>query len=208
MNYAELVAEIKSYTENEFNTTDINTFITQAEQRILNSVQLPASRKLSTLTTSIGVATIALPADYLATFSVALQLPSGSLSYLLNKDANFLREAFPSTSTAQPTHYALTGAYEFTLAPIPNAAYTVNLAYFGYPASITTATTSWLGENFSSVLLYGSLVEAYTFMKGEQDIMAVYDAKFKEAMVMLKQLADAKNRQDTFRDGQVRYPVT
>jgi len=208
MNYSELVAEIQSYTENVFSTTDINTFITQAEQRIQNSVQLPSSRKLSTLTTSIGVATLTLPSDYLFTFSVALQLPSGSLSYLLNKDPNFLREAFPSTSTAQPTHYALTGGYEFTLAPIPNAAYPVKLAYFGYPDSITTATTSWLGDNFSSVLLYGSLVEAYTFMKGDQDILTVYDTKFKEAMVLLKQLADAKNRQDTFRDGQIRYPVT
>jgi hypothetical protein len=207
MNYASLVAEISSYTENVFSTADVNTFITQAEQRVLNYVQLPASRKVATLTTSSGVATIPLPSDYLATFSVSLQLPSGAVAYLLNKDPNFLREAFPSTSTAQPTHYALTGPFEFTLAPIPNAAYTVSLAYFSYPASITTANTSWLGDNFSSVLLYGSLVEAYIFMKGDQDIMAMYDAKFKEALDLLKNLADAKNRQDTFRDGQVRYPV-
>lgn len=208
MNYASLVAEISSYTENVFSTDDINTFITQAEQRVLNSVQLPASRKVAALTSSVGVATIALPSDYLATFSVSIQFQSGAISYLLNKDPNFLREAFPSSATAQPTHYALTGPFEFTLAPIPNAAYTVNVAYFYYPASITTANTSWLGDNFSSVLLYGSLVEAYIFMKGDQDIMAVYDTKFKEALAMLKQLADAKNRQDTFRDGQVRYPVT
>lgn len=208
MNYNELVAEIQSYTENTFSTADVNTFITQAEQRILNAVQLPASRKLADLTTSIGVATVALPSDYLSTFSVAIQLPSGTYSYLLNKDPNFLREAFPTTATAQPTHYALTGGYEFTLAPIPNAAYTVKLTYFGYPNSITLpAGTSWLGDNFSSVLLYGSLVEAYTFMKGDQDIMALYDGKFKEAMALLKQLADAKNRQDTFRVDQVRYPV-
>lgn len=208
MNYNQLVAEIQSYTENVFSATDVNTFITQAEQRIANAVQLPASFQYSTLTTSIGVATLTLPADYLATFSVALQLPSGAQAYLLNKDFTFLREAFPTTATGQPQYYALSQAYELTLAPIPGAVYPVNVAYYGYPDSITLpAGTSWLGDNFSSVLLYGSLVEAYTFMKGDQDVMALYDTKFKEAMGLLKQLADAKNRQDTFRSDQVRYPV-
>lgn len=208
MNYNQLVASLQSYTENVFSTTDVNTFITQAEQRIANAVQLPASFKYSTLTTSIGVATLTLPADYLATFSVALQLPSGTQAYLLNKDFTFLREAFPTTATGQPQYYALSQAYEITLAPIPGAVYPVNVAYYGYPDSITLpAGTSWLGDNFSSVLLYGSLVEAYTFMKGDQDVMALYDTKFKEAMALLKQLADAKNRQDTFRSDQVRYPV-
>lgn len=208
MNYNQLVAELQSYTENVFSVADINTFITQAEQRIANAVQLPASFKYSTLTTSIGVATLTLPADYLATFSVALQLPSGAQAYLVNKDFTFLREAFPTTATGQPQYYALSQAYELTLAPIPSAVYPVNVAYYGYPDSITLpAGTSWLGDNFSSVLLYGSLVEAYTFMKGDQDVMALYDTKFKEAMALLKQLADAKNRQDTFRSDQVRYPV-
>jgi hypothetical protein len=208
MNYNQLVAELQSYTENVFSTADVNTFITQAEQRIANAVQLPASFQYSTLTTSIGVATLTLPADYLATFSVALQLPSGAQAYLLNKDFTFLREAFPTTATGQPQYYALSQAYEITLAPIPGAVYPVNVAYYGYPDSITLpAGTSWLGDNFSSVLLYGSLVEAYTFMKGDQDVMALYDTKFKEAMGLLKQLADAKNRQDTFRSDQVRYPV-
>lgn len=208
MNYNQLVAELQSYTENVFSTADVNTFITQAEQRIANAVQLPASFQYSTLTTSIGVATLTLPADYLATFSVALQLPSGAQAYLLNKDFTFLREAFPTTATGQPQYYALSQAYEITLAPIPGAVYPVNIAYYGYPDSITLpAGTSWLGDNFSSVLLYGSLVEAYTFMKGDQDVMALYDTKFKEAMGLLKQLADAKNRQDTFRSDQVRYPV-
>ena len=208
MNYNQLVAEIQSYTENVFSATDVNTFITQAEQRIANAVQLPASFQYSTLTTSIGVATLTLPADYLATFSVALQLPSGTQAYLLNKDFTFLREAFPTTATGQPQYYALSQAYEITLAPIPGAVYPVNVAYYGYPDSITLpAGTSWLGDNFSSVLLYGSLVEATIFMKGEQDLMSYYDGKFKEAMGLLKQLADAKNRQDTFRSDQVRYPV-
>lgn len=208
MNYNQLVAELQSYTENVFSVADVNTFITQAEQRIANAVQLPASFKYSTLSTSIGVATLTLPADYLATFSVALQLPSGAQAYLINKDFTFLREAFPTTATGQPQYYALSQAYELTLAPIPGAVYPVNVAYYGYPDSITLpAGTSWLGDNFSSALLYGSLVEAYTYMKGDQDVMALYDAKFKEAMGLLKQLADAKNRQDTFRSDQVRYPV-
>jgi hypothetical protein len=208
MNYNQLVAEIQSYTENVFSATDVNTFITQAEQRIANAVQLPASFQYSTLTTSIGVATLTLPADYLATFSVALQLPSGTQAYLLNKDFTFLREAFPTTATGQPQYYALSQAYEITLAPIPGAVYPVNIAYYGYPDSITLpAGTSWLGDNFSSVLLYGSLVEAYLFMKGDADILAAYDKQFKEAMALLKQLIDAKNRQDTFRSDQVRYPV-
>lgn len=208
MNYNQLVAELQSYTENVFSTADVNTFITQAEQRIANAVQLPASFKYSTLSTSIGVATLTLPADYLATFSVALQLPSGAQAYLINKDFTFLREAFPTTATGQPQYYALSQAYELTLAPIPSAVYPVNVAYYGYPDSITLpAGTSWLGDNFSSALLYGSLVEATIFMKGEQDIMSYYDGKFKEAMGLLKQLADAKNRQDTFRSDQVRYPV-
>lgn len=208
MNYNQLVAELQSYTENVFSVADVNTFITQAEQRIANAVQLPASFKYSTLSTSIGVATLTLPADYLATFSVALQLPSGAQAYLVNKDFTFLREAFPTTATGQPQYYALSQAYELTLAPIPGAVYPVNVAYYGYPDSITLpAGTSWLGDNFSSALLYGSLVEATIFMKGEQDIMSYYDSKFKEAMGLLKQLADAKNRQDTFRSDQVRYPV-
>jgi hypothetical protein len=208
MNYNQLVTELQSYTENVFSTADVNTFITQAEQRIANAVQLPASFKYSTLATSIGVDTLTLPADYLATFSVALQLPSGAQAYLLNKDFTFLREAFPTTATGQPQYYALSQAYELTLAPIPNAVFPVKVAYYGYPSSITApAGTSWLGDNFSSALLYGSLVEATIFMKGEQDLMSYYDGKFKEAMGLLKQLADAKNRQDTFRSDQVRYPV-
>jgi hypothetical protein len=208
MNYNALVTEIQSYTENVFSTTDVNTFITQAEQRVLNTVQLPASRKTATLTASIGVQTVSLPSDFLTSFSFAVILPSGAYAYLLNKDPNFIREAFPFPPvTGQPTHYAMSNAYEFTLGPTPDAAYSLYLAYFGYPASITTAGTSWLGDNFSSVLLYGSLVEAYSFMKGDQDIMSLYDTKYKEALALLKQLVDAKNRQDTYRDGQVRYPV-
>lgn len=210
MNLAELQAAIGSYTENVFDTVDLNTFIVQAEERINNSVQLPAARKTATLTAAPNVAFVPLPADYLAPYSLALVAPAtGNYEYLLNKDPNFVQEAFPIGSfVGTPSHYAQVAPYELVLGPIPNVAYSLQLVYFGYPTSITIAGTSWLGDNFSPALLYGSLLEAYIFMKGETDIMAAYDAKFKEAVAMLKQLVDAKTRQDSYRAGQVRYPVT
>jgi hypothetical protein len=208
MNYAELCAEITSYTENAFATDDLNTFITQTEQRVLNFVQLPASWQITTLTATSGAPIVMLPSDYLAIFSVAIIDGSGNQTQLLNKDYSFLREAFPNpATTGVPVNYALSGDYQITLAPTPNTNYPVSFTYFGYPNSITTAGTSWLGDNFSSVLLYGSLVEATIFMKGEQDLMSYYDGKFKEALDLLKNLVDGKNRQDSYRGGQVRYPV-
>lgn len=209
MTYAELVAAITSYTENQFSTTDINTFITQAEQRVLNTVQLPAARKNTTLQASVNTPFLTLPADFLYIFSLGVVAPDGSIAYLLNKDVNFIREAFPFPAVVgQPTHYSLYNATELFVGPTPNIAYTFTLSYSGYPLSITVAGNTWLGDNFSSVLLYGALVEATVFMKGEADVSAMYDAKFKEALALLKQLSDAKNRQDVFRDGQIRYPVT
>ena len=208
MNYSELVAEITSYTENAFATVDINTFITQTEQRVLNFVQLPASWKITTLSAASGVPVVTLPSDYLAIFSVAIIDGSGNQTQLLNKDYSFLREAFPNpATTGVPVNYALSGDYQITLAPTPNTTYPVSFTYFGYPDSIVTAGTSWLGDNFSSVLLYGSLVEAYTFMKGATELIQLYDTKFKEALDLLKNLVDGKNRQDSYRGGQVRYPV-
>lgn len=209
MNLSELQAAIGSYTENVFDTVDLNTFIVQAEERINNSVQLPSARKTATLTAAPSVATVALPADYLAPYSLARVTPAtGDLEYLLNKDPNFVQEAFPIGSfVGPPSHYAQVAPYELILGPVPNVAYSLQLVYFGYPSSITVGGTSWLGDNFSSALLYGSLVEAYIFMKGETDMMAAYDAKFKEAVALLKQLVDAKTRQDSYRAGQIRYPV-
>lgn len=212
MNLTELRTAIASYTENEFSNTDLDTFIVQAEERINNSVQLPAARKTATLNTFPYTPWIDLPSDYLYTYSLAVEEPvTMNSKFLLQKDPSFVQEAFPDGQYAGfPTHYAQTGPYRFILGPIPDTYYTVLLVYFGYPVSITVAPTgrTWLGDNGSSALLYGSLVEAYTFMKGEQDMMAVYDAKYKEALALLKQLADAKIRQDSYRAGQVRYPVT
>jgi hypothetical protein len=210
MNYAQLVAEIQSYVEDQFQTDDINTFIQQAEQRIYNTVQLPALRKNVTGTLTTGNKYLATPSDWLATFSLAVINANNEYLYLLNKDVNFIRQSFPDTDSdfyAEPQYYAVFDNSTFILGPTPDAAYTVELHYFYYPESIVTAGTSWIGTNFSSVLLYGSLLEAYTYMKGEQDIINQYQKRYDEAMILLKQLGDAKNRMDAYRDGQVRYPV-
>jgi len=210
MNYSELVTEIQSYTENQFETTDINTFITQAEQRIYNTVQLPALRKNVTGTTTSGNKYLAMPSDWLATFSLAVINASNEYTYLLNKDVNFIRQAFPDTDSDfydEPQYYAVFDNTAFILGPTPNANYAVELHYFYYPTSIVTAGTTWLGDNFSSTLLYGSLLEAYTYMKGEADVIAQYQKRYDEAMALLKQLGDGKDRQDAYRSGQVRYPV-
>jgi hypothetical protein len=210
MNYAELVAQIQDYTENTFTTTDINTFITQAEQRIYNTVQLPALRKNVTGSLSAGNKYLAMPTDWLATFSLAVFGADNEYKYLLNKDVNFIRQSFPDTDSAfygEPQYYAVFNATSFIVGPTPDINYSAELHYFYYPESITTAGTTWIGNNFSSVLLYGSLLEAYTYMKGEQDVLNNYKARYDEAMALLKQLGDGKDRQDAYRSGQVRYPV-
>jgi hypothetical protein len=210
MNYTQLVAEIQSYVENQFTTTDVNTFIQQAEQRIYNSVQLPALRKNVTGTTTTGNKYLAIPTDWLATFSLAVINANNEYTYLLNKDVNFIRQSYPDTDSdfyGVPTYYAVFDQNTFILGPTPDANYAIELHYFYYPESIVTANTTWLGDNFSSALLYGSILEAYTYMKGEAEIIAQYQKRYSEALILLKQLGDAKNRMDAYRDGQVRYPV-
>ncbi len=212
MNYTQLVAEIQSYTENTFQTVDINTFITQAEQRIYNSVQLPALRKNVTGTTTYGNKYLAMPNNWLATFSLAVINANNEYLYLLNKDVNFIRQSFPDTDVdfyGVPEYYAVFDNSTFIMGPTPDASYAVELHYFYYPESITTVVggQTWLGDNFSSTLLYGSLLEAYTYMKGEADVIANYKARYDEAMFLLKQLGDGKDRQDAYRSGQVRVKV-
>ena len=228
MNYSQLVIAIQSYTENQFpevyladgstesSTTQINRFIEQAEQRIYNTVQFPSLRKNVTGVTTTSNKYLACPTDFLATYSMAAINTDGSYEYLLNKDVNFIRQAYPQpTDTAFPKYYALFGPQSsaeneltFILGPTPDAAYGVELHYYYYPESITTALTTWLGDNFDTVLLYGCLVEAYTFMKGEQDIIAGYDMKYKEALALAKRLGDGMERQDAYRSGQFRQAVT
>jgi hypothetical protein len=218
MNYATLSSTIQAYVENDFpasvgsgsltSAQQIATFVSQAEQRIYNTVQLLAERKVTTLVTVNGTSTVTAPADWLSTYSFAVLTPATSAyTFLLNKDVEFVREAYPAVaSTGAPKYYALLDD-TFLLGPTPDAVYTLSLNYMAYPTSITTANNTWLGDNFDSVLLYGSLLEAYTFMKGEADVIAGYQKRYDEAMVQLKQLAEGKNRQDTYRTLQVRYPV-
>ena len=210
MNYTELVTEIQSYVENEFATADINTFIEQAEQRIYNTVQLPAIRKNVTGSLTTGNKYLSVPDDWLATFSLAVIDDTGEYQYLLNKDVNFIRAAYPTTATADwalPEYYAIFDYTSFILGPTPDQNYSVELHYYYYPESIVTAGTTWLGDNFDSALLYGSLLEAYTYMKGEAEVMQVYQGRYQETLALLKMLGDGKDRRDAYRSGQVRYPV-
>jgi len=216
VNYAQLVVAVSDYTENTFQTTDMNTFIQQAEQRIYNTIQFPSLRKNVTGVTATGNKYLACPSDFLSVYSIAVYPTGGEYSYLLNKDVNFIREAYPQpTDTSTPKYYALFGPQStneaeltFILGPTPDAVYNVELHYFYYPASIVTAVNTWLGDNFDTVLLYGTLVEAYTYMKGEQDMMALYDGKYKEALALAKRLGDGLERQDAYRNGQYRQKVT
>jgi hypothetical protein len=215
MNYAELVTAVEDYTENTFPTVDMNTFIDQAEQKIYNSVQLPALRKNVTGTLTASNKYLSCPDDFLAVFSLAVIGTTGEYTYLLDKDVNFIREAYPSpTATGIPKFYAIFGPQlsfptelSLILGPTPNQSYNVELHYFYYPQSIVTSGTSWLGDNFDSALLNGTLMEAITYMKGEADMLALYKNRFDESMFLLKQLGDGKNRQDAYRSGQVRVPV-
>jgi len=220
MNYSELTAAIEAYTENtETNfVAEIPVFVKQAEQRIYNSVQFPSIRKNVTGVMSSGNKYMACPADFLAVYSMAVFPASGTgdYAYLLNKDVNFIREAYPNpASTGQPKYYALFGPQStnlaeltFILGPTPDANYNAELHYYYYPESIVTAGTTWLGDNFDTVLLYGSLIEAYTYMKGEQDMMALYNQKYVEALTLAKRLGDGMERQDAYRSGQVRAQVS
>jgi hypothetical protein len=208
MNYAQLVTAIQDYCEQTFATADVNVFIQQAEQRVYNSVQLPALRRNVTGTTTIANKYLSAPTDWLATYSLAVIDAAGDYEYLLNKDVNYIREAYPSASdSGKPLYYALFDQNSFILGPTPDANYSMELHYFYYPESIVTAGTTWLGDNFDSVLLYGTLLEAYTYLKGEQDVISVYKQRYDEAMMLLKQLGDGKDRRDAYRSGQVRYPV-
>ena len=226
MNYTQLTAAICDYTQNfeqDF-VANIPVFVKQAEQRIYNSVQFPSLRKNVTGLTTASNKYLSAPTDFLSVYSMAVVDGDGNYEYLLNKDVNFIRQAYPNpASTGLPRYYALFGPtttgspnpvltdeLSFILGPTPDAQYTVELHYFFYPESITVAADgqTWLGDNFDSVLLYGSLVEAYTFMKGEQDMMAAYDSKYKEALAMAKRLGDGMERQDAYRSGQFRQAVT
>lgn len=217
MTYNELVTAVQSYTENTFPTVDMDRMIEQAEQKIYNAVQLPSLRKNVTGTCTTNNKYLSCPNDYLSSFSLAVIDATGVYSYLLNKDVNFIREAYPSpTDTGLPLYYGLFGPQysypdelSFILGPTPDAGYNMELHYFFYPESITVAVDgqTWLGDNFDVALLNGTLIEAITYMKGEPDMLALYQARYQEAMMLLKQLGDAKEKGDSYRDGVPKYPV-
>jgi hypothetical protein len=234
MNYTELSARIKAYAENDFpesagaltSAQQIATFVKQAEQRIYNFVQPPALRKNVYGELSADEKYLNLPDDFLAVYSLAVltnpavDVLDSPQEFLLNKDVSFIRESYPTpTDTGTPKYYALFGMtvgenvpvpykqYSLIVGPTPDLDYKVELHYYHYPQSIVDAGSSWLGDNFDSVLLYGSLLEAIVFMKGEADVIAAYKARYDEAMALYKQMGDGKERQDAYRSGQVRVPV-
>jgi hypothetical protein len=234
--YNELFETIKGYTENDFPNTQygdpsavnlnftsaeqVNTFIRQAEQRIYNSVQFPSIRKNVTGLTTASNKYLSSPLDFLAVYSIAVIDGDGNYEYLLNKDVNFIRAAYPNpSSTGIPQYYALfgptttntnppsvTNELSFILGPTPDAQYSVELHYYYYPESIVTAGSTWLGDNFDSALLYGSLLEAYTYMKGEADVIQNYLGRYSEALSLARRLGDGLERSDAYRSGQARMP--
>jgi len=223
MNYAELSAAIQNYSESDEQlfVENIPTFVKLAEQKIYNSTQIAYLRRNVVGVTTTNNKYVATPPDFLSVYSVAVVDPSGEYIYLLDKDVNFIRQAYPApTDTGIPKYYAifgptttntdpaeLTNELSLILGPTPNGSYTVELHYFFYPESIVTAGTTWLGDNFDSVLLYGAMREASIFQRQEADVVANYESKYNEAMTLLRQLGDGKQRTDAYRTGQARYPV-
>ena len=216
MNYTELCQNIADICENTFTSDEYALFAQQAEQRIYNTVQLANLRKNVTGTLTSGNKYLQAPSDFLSTYSIAVIDAQDDYHYLLNKDVNFIREAYPSASSAGlPKHYAIFGPrsndvneLSFILGPTPNASYAVELHYYYYPESIVTAGTTWLGDNFDSALMNGALVEAIRYMKGEPDMVKLYQDMYVQAIALLKNLGDGKQRMDAYRDGQVRAQVS
>jgi len=223
VNYSELRQKIIDFaeTEEQMFLDNIDGFIRDAEQQIFNAVQIPALRKNATSTLTQNNSYLSSPSDFLAVFSLAVVGLDGSYEYLIDKDVNFIRQAYPSpTDTGFPRYYAIfgptttsdqppviTNELSFILGPTPDSNYRVELHYFYYPESIVTAGTTWLGDNFDSALFYGAMRQASLFQRMEQDVVANYEQKHTEAMTLLKQLGDGKQRTDSYRTGQVRYPV-
>lgn len=216
MTYTELVTALQGYLENTFDTTDLNTCIRNAEQRVYLAINFAAARRLTTLSTANGNPYVDCPTDFLSAESLAVIDGTGAYSFLLSKDPSYIREAYPLPSfVSLPRIYAIMGVasdakeLRFILAPTPNAVYSLELNYYFYPESITTVAggRTWLGDNLESALLYGALVECYTFLKGEADLIKLYDDKYKEALLLAKRMGDGAQRQDIYRSGFAKTPV-
>jgi hypothetical protein len=211
MNYTELCTNIENICENDFSAQELAMFTEQAEQKIYNTVQIPAIRKNVTGAMTTGNKYLQIPSDFLYVYSLAVIESSGEYHYLIDKDVNFIREAYPRDVTATrtiPKYYAIFDASAFIVGPTPDQSYSAELHYGYYPESIVTAGTTWLGTEFDSALLNGALIEAIRFMKGEPDMIAVYEKLYVQAIGLLKNLGDGKLRTDTYRTVQVRNPVS
>ena len=209
MNYTELKDNIEDICENSFTDDQLAMFTQQAEQKIFNTVQIPALRKNQTGSLTTNIKYLSTPSDFLWNYSLAVIDGDGAYHFLINKDVNFIREAYPTpTATGLPKHYAYFDDNTFILGPTPDADYSAEIHYGYYPESIVTAGTTWLGDEFDSALLNGALVEAIRFMKGEPDIIANYEKMYVQAIALLKNLGDGKLREDAYRSGQVRNPVS
>tara|TARA_R100001377_G_scaffold65866_1_gene41139 strand:- start:2172 stop:2807 length:636 start_codon:yes stop_codon:yes gene_type:complete len=211
MNYAALVTAIQDYTQNAETSfvANIPNFVQQAEERINRSIMLPELRKNATTTLTAGSKYLARPSDFISVFSFAVINAAGAYTYLIDKDVNFVREAYPDpATTGTPEYYAQFDGDRagddgnFILGPSTDAIYTAELHYYYDPASIVTAGTSWYGDNAEAALLYGSLIEAYTYMKGEQDLIALYSTRYSEALGQLTGV-QLRSAQDEYRDGKL-----
>jgi len=208
VNYTELKTNIQDICENTFTDDQLALFTQQAEQTIYNTVQIPELRRNQTGNVTSGNKYLIYPTDMLYVFSLAVTDDDGNFQYLLDKDVNFIREAYPSPSTTGlPKHYAFFDDTAFILGPTPDSNYVVELHYGYYPESIVTAGTTWLGDEFDSALLNGALIEAIRFLKGEPDMVALYEKMYVQSITLLKNLGDGKMRQDAYRSGQFRREV-
>ena len=219
MNYTELSANVQDIVENTFTNDQMAMLVKQAEQKIYNTVQIANLRKNVYGQLTADNQYLSAPTDFLSVYSLAVitggNTSTGTYAYLLNKDVNFIREAYPApNSKGVPKHYAIFGPrsdleteLSFIVGPTPDSAYYVELHYYYYPESIVTAGTTWLGDNFDSALLNGTVLEAVRFMKAEQDQFAANGEMYTQALALLKNLGDGKQRMDAYRDGQVRNPV-
>lgn len=209
MNYSELTANIQDICEQTFTADQLAMFTQQAEQKIYTTVDLPAFRKNQTGSLTSGNKYLTMPTGMLYVYSLAVIDTDGEYYYLINKDVNFIREAYPKPSdTGQPKHYAVFDQDTFIVGPAPNANYNSEIHFSYYPESIVTEGTTWLGEEFDSALLNGALVEAIRFQKGEADMVALYEKLYVQALTLLVNVGDGKLRGDAYRDGQVKRRVT
>ena len=207
--FTTLKTAIQDYTENDESSfvTNLPLFIRIAEERILKNVQLSLFRKNATASTTASNKFLACPSDFLAPFSLSLAGTDGDKFFIDFKDPSFIQTYTPdATTTGSPRYYAVFDIDNFILAPTPNTTFTAELHYFYRPASLTAGSgsgTTWLSENAEMAMLYGALIEAYIYMKGEQDVMAMYNNRFEESLIGVKMLGEAKETTDEYRTGKV-----